>query len=51
MSGIAASHPGPASLDGARRYDAVARSFHWIVVALVVLQYLTKWLPKNPGCS
>ena len=27
------------------RYDAVAQLFHWTVVALVVLQYATKWVP------
>lgn len=26
-------------------YDGVAKTFHWIVVVLVVLQYATKWLP------
>ena len=27
------------------RDDAVAQSFHWLVVLLVVAQYATKWLP------
>lgn len=29
------------------RYDGIAQSFHWVVVALVLAQYATKWLP--PG--
>ena len=45
MSALAGSRSG-ASLGG-ERYDAVFRSFHWVVVGLVVVQYLTKWLPRN----
>lgn len=29
----------------ADRYDGVAKTFHWVVVVLVVVQYATKWLP------
>ena len=29
----------------ADRYDGVAKSFHWLVVLLVVVQYATKWVP------
>ncbi len=29
------------------RYDGVAQAFHWTVMALVVLQYATKWLPSG----
>ena len=31
------------------RYDAVQRSFHWLVVLLVMAQFATKWLPASLG--
>lgn len=37
------------SADQGRRYDVVARTFHWLIAALLVVQYVTKWLPKSFG--
>ena len=47
MSAYAGDGSGASSLGEAQRYDAVQRSFHWAVVGLVLVQYLTKWLPRN----
>jgi len=40
MTSIALPRPG-----AAERYNGVAQAFHWTVLALVVVQYATKWLP------
>ncbi len=30
-------------------YDGIAQAFHWIIVALLVVQYFTEWAPKSLG--
>ena len=48
MSSIAEpNHPYSPAVAQGRRYDAVAKLFHWSVVALLALQYLTKWVPPK----
>ena len=32
-----------------RAYDGVAQGFHWIIVALLLVQYFTEWAPKSLG--
>ena len=48
MSGLARSNPSsPAALAVDDRYDGVARLFHWTVVALLLAQYVSKWIPPK----
>ena len=40
----------PSTSDGREQsYNGVAKGFHWIIVALLIVQYFTEWAPKSVG--
>lgn len=46
-SDMARMSPRLPALADQQRYDGVARAFHWTIVALLLLQYGTKLVPKS----
>src|SRR5947209_19668437 len=45
MSGFSHSTVAPTDIGGG--YDAVAKAFHWTIVLLLVVQFLTKLIPTS----